>query len=295
MSLMEKKKLEEGLEHVRLAEKHLKTSPIKLKFSPDWDPAGDEFSKAATCFKVGKNYEESKKCLLRAVDCYKEIHSIFQAGRMLEQAVMVCRDQGQLEEVKELAGRGALMYRQVNKPESASQLLDKAAKILEKTHPEDALSMYEKAAETVATEDRPGVAADYISKAARLYVRTKQYDSAANALRGEVQYRQNAGSGAVGRPVVALVLVQLARGDMVAAEKVQKEWGGYADPDQARALEMILRGYDEQDHDVTHKGLSSAAVMELDLDFAKLARDLPRPKKGSDTGEGDGDELGGLC
>jgi hypothetical protein len=37
---------------IRLAEKHLKTSPLKLKFSPDWDPAGDEFSRAATCFKV---------------------------------------------------------------------------------------------------------------------------------------------------------------------------------------------------------------------------------------------------
>ena len=29
--------------------------------------------------QVAKKYEESKKCLLRAVDCYKEIHSIFQA------------------------------------------------------------------------------------------------------------------------------------------------------------------------------------------------------------------------
>ena len=71
----------------RLAEKHLKTSPLKLKFSPDWDPAGDEFSRAATAFKVAKDYQKAKKCLLRAVDCYKEIHSIFQAGKMLEQAV----------------------------------------------------------------------------------------------------------------------------------------------------------------------------------------------------------------
>ena len=52
MSIVEKKKLEEGLEHVKQAEKHLKTSPLKLKFNPDWDPAGDEFSRAATCFKV---------------------------------------------------------------------------------------------------------------------------------------------------------------------------------------------------------------------------------------------------
>ena len=72
----------------RLAEKYLKTSPLKLKFNPDWDPAGDEFSRAATAFKVGKDFEQSKKCLLRAVDCYKEVHSIFQAGKMLEQVLV---------------------------------------------------------------------------------------------------------------------------------------------------------------------------------------------------------------
>ena len=32
----------------------LSTSPLKLKFSPDWDPAGDEFSRAATCFKLSE-------------------------------------------------------------------------------------------------------------------------------------------------------------------------------------------------------------------------------------------------
>ena len=91
----------------------MKTSPLKLKFTPDWDPAGDEYSRAATAFKVAKDFEQSKKCLLKAVDCYKEVHSIFQAGKMLEQAVLCSRDMGQLEDVASLAERGALMYRQV--------------------------------------------------------------------------------------------------------------------------------------------------------------------------------------
>jgi hypothetical protein len=73
MSVLEQKKREEGDEHVRQAEKHLKTSPLKFKFSPDWDPAGDEFSKAATCYKVAKNYEESK---VFTVHCKKRL-SIF--------------------------------------------------------------------------------------------------------------------------------------------------------------------------------------------------------------------------
>ena len=57
-----------------------------------------------------------------------------------------------------------------------------AAKMLEKDKPEDATGLYEKAAETVSTEDRPNVAAEYMGKAARLYVRTKNFDSALTPL-----------------------------------------------------------------------------------------------------------------
>ena len=57
---------------------------------------------------------------------------------MLDQAVIVSRDMGKPEDIAKLAERGAMMYRQVNKPEAASTLLDKAAKILEKDRPEDA-------------------------------------------------------------------------------------------------------------------------------------------------------------
>jgi hypothetical protein len=47
---MNEKKILEGEEHLRLAAKALKTG--FLKWSPDYDLAGDEYNKAATCFKV---------------------------------------------------------------------------------------------------------------------------------------------------------------------------------------------------------------------------------------------------
>jgi len=297
MSILEKKKLEEANEHVRLAEKYLKVSPLKLKFSPEYDPAGDEFSRAATSFKVAKSYEESRQCLLRAVDCYKEVHSVFQAGKMLEQAVLVSRDMGQLEEVSKLAERGALMYRQVNKPEAASTLLDKAAKMVEKERPEDAVGLYEKAAETVGTEDRPNVAAEYMGKAGKLYIRIKDWDNAIGCLRSEVNWRREAGTQA-GQAVMGLILVELKRGDRVAAEKVFRDWGGWLDGEQARAVTNMLQGYDEQDHDQVDSALTSTAIKNLDLDFAKLARDIPRPKKQEPGGEDEDEEdneLEGLC
>ena len=96
----------------------------------------------------------------------------------------------------------------VNKPEAAASLLDKAGKLLEKERPEDATGLYEKvelivlvkvngiddgicqhhhssylsslvqAAATVSCEDRPNIAAEYMGRAGRLYVRIKKYDEA---------------------------------------------------------------------------------------------------------------------
>ena len=75
---------------------------------------------------------------------------------------------------------------QVNKPEAASSLLEKAGKMIEKERPGDATGLFEKAAETVrisamlekynmsvvqvSTEDRPNVAAEFVGRAGRLQV-----------------------------------------------------------------------------------------------------------------------------
>lgn len=53
-----------------------------------------------------------------------------------------------------------------------------------------------------------------------------RYDKAATAIRQEIGlHQQSEHLPAIGRLAVALVLVQLARGDTVAAEKAFKEWG----------------------------------------------------------------------
>lgn len=56
------------------------------------------------------------------------------------------------------------------------------------------------------------------------------FDQAADSIRREIGlHQQNESYGAIGRLAVALVLVQLAREDYVAAEKAFKEWGNCCD------------------------------------------------------------------
>ena len=55
-----------------------------------------------------------------------------------------------------------------------------------------------------------------------------------------------------------------------------------------------FKGYNDQDYDQVNDALSCTAIKELDLDFAKLAREIPRPKQ--KTGDDDDDDMGGgLC
>ena len=52
-------KVSEALDHVKEAEKALKTG--LFKWNPDYDTAASEYTKAATCFKLGNSPEKCKE------------------------------------------------------------------------------------------------------------------------------------------------------------------------------------------------------------------------------------------
>ena len=199
----------------------------KLKFAPDWDSAADELNKAAVCFRVGQSWAQAKAAHLRAAEAFANNGNLYHAGKQLDQAMNIVRDLGQLEEVEQLASRGAGLYRQAGSPESAAQLLVRAAKLLEPKDPALSVSLYQKAADTVGTEDRSAEAGQHLEQAARLCVRTGDYDRAAELLEAALSCYASAPSAVsaistpYGRVVLAFVLVQERRGDCVAASKVR--------------------------------------------------------------------------
>jgi len=207
---LETRKIKEGEDHLAAASKYLETSAWKLKFSPDWDSASDEFNKAAICFKVGRAWDQAKTAHMKAAEAYANSGSLFHAGKQYDQALLICKEMGQLEEVEDLASRGGLLYRQAGSPESASHMLVRAAKLLEVKHPERAISLYEKASDTVSTEDRPAEAGQHMEQAARLTVRAGQYDRAADLLHNTLGLYSEAGAQGTmhGRVVLALVIVR---------------------------------------------------------------------------------------
>nr|XP_018904161.1 PREDICTED: gamma-soluble NSF attachment protein-like [Bemisia tabaci] len=275
--MTEARKLEEGLEYIRNAEKSLKTG--LLKWRPDYDVAADEYSRAATCFQVAKSYQKCYDCLMKASDCHKQNRSWFHAAKSLEQAILICKDLGDLREIPHLAEKSASLYQQYGSPEAAATVLNKAAKLLEQNNAEEALRLYQHAADVAMIEDNNKQAAEYVSKSARILIKLKQYDQAADAIRREIGLHQQSESlQSIGRLAVALVLVQLAREDYVAAEKAFKEWGNCCDAPEVQTLEALIQAYDEEDPDAARAALNSPFIKHMDVEYARLARDLPLPK-----------------
>uniref|UniRef100_A0A1B6CXK6 Gamma-soluble NSF attachment protein n=1 Tax=Clastoptera arizonana TaxID=38151 RepID=A0A1B6CXK6_9HEMI len=275
--MSDNKKIQEGLEFIKVAEKSLKTSLLKWK--PDYEIAAEEYSKAATCFKNAKSFEQCKGCHLKAAECHRQNRSFFHAAKCFEQALLTCKDLGDLRDVAQLADRSCSLYQQHGSPDAAASTLSKAAKILEETQPQQALDLYIRAADVAMIEDNSRQAAEYTSKSARLLVKLQQYDKAASVIKREIGLHQQCENiPAIGRLAVVLVLVQLARGDTVAAEKAFKEWGNCCEAPEVQVLEMLLSAYDEEDPDSAKTALNNPFIKNMDVEYSRLARDLPLPK-----------------
>lgn len=270
-------KIEEAQEHIRQAEKCMKTS--LLKWRPDYDNAAEEYNKAATCFRNAKSFEQCRDCLIKSSDCYRQNRALFHAAKCFEQAILISKEMNKLCDIRGLAERACNLYQQHGSPESGATILDKAAKILEPSRPEDALQLFKQAVDVATIEDSTRQGAEYASRVSRIMVKLGMYDQAADAIRREIGLLQQVGSdSAIGRLAVALVLVQLARGDYVAAEKAFKEWGNCCDAAEVQTLESLLQAYDDEDPEMAQRALSSPFIRHMDIEYARLARDLPLPK-----------------
>lgn len=79
---------------------------------------------------------------MKSSDCHRQNRAIFHSAKCLDQVILICKDMNNLAEVRKYAEKACNLYQQHGSPESGAATLDKAAKILEATNPEDALQLY---------------------------------------------------------------------------------------------------------------------------------------------------------
>jgi gamma-soluble NSF attachment protein len=82
---------------------------------------------------------------MKCADCHRQNRSLFHAAKSYDQAVLVCKELNDLSSIRDLAEKACSLYQQHGSPESGAASLDKAAKILEGSYPQEALALYQHA------------------------------------------------------------------------------------------------------------------------------------------------------
>ena len=97
-------------------------------------------------------------------------------------------------------------------------------RMIENHNADKAAQWYGQASEVTMLEDRPRQAAEYANKAVRIYLKLKNYDEAVNWVRKALNYYLEAEDNpSLGRLYIGLILIELAREDVVAAQKAFSE------------------------------------------------------------------------
>ncbi|XP_028163394.1 gamma-soluble NSF attachment protein [Ostrinia nubilalis] len=270
-------KIQQAENHIKNAEKALKSTFFRWK--PDYDSAADAFTQAAQCYRIVRDQKKVKEFYAKAAECHIRNNALFHAGKCLETAMMACKETCAADEIFTMASDASTYYQQYGSGDAGAGVLEKAAKILEENDPEKAVKLYQMAADVSSTESSQHQGAEYMRKSSRILTRLELFDQAVDSLRREIGYNLEHGNyGAVGRLVVAIVIVQLARGDPVAAEKAYKEWGNNCEAAESTTLEQLLQAYDEEDRAGARAALSSPFIRSMDVEYSRLAMTVPLPE-----------------
>uniref|UniRef100_A0A183TZN7 Gamma-soluble NSF attachment protein n=1 Tax=Toxocara canis TaxID=6265 RepID=A0A183TZN7_TOXCA len=198
----------------------LKTSIIKMKFKPDYDSAAVEYERAAVCYKNANELQMSRDMYLKAAEMHTANGNLFHCAKCNENAAMISKELGDSEGAMKYMELAADLYAESGSSDTSAMALSKAASFLETADPDKAIQIYNKALTMVQQTDRSRMAGEFLNRLTRLYLKLERYADAISAIDSEIdKYIEVKETGRVGQLTVALVLVQLAKGDSIAATK----------------------------------------------------------------------------
>lgn len=156
--------------------------------------------------------------------------------------------------------------------------------MIEPHNPSKAAEFYAVAADISMIEGKNFQGAEFAGKAARMHMKLKNLDAAADALMKQFQLMMETGDERqCGRIVVCQVIVQLARDDYVAAKKTYLDGQVYVEQIEQCTLSMLLNAWDEMDSKKIVSALNHPFIKALDNEITKLVRTLQQ-KHGQGVG-----------
>ncbi|KAK6018841.1 hypothetical protein OSTOST_15544 [Ostertagia ostertagi] len=255
----------------------LKTSMLKLKLKPDYDGAATALERASVCYRNAGDANKAAKALISAAWSLRTTRKSYFTR---PSAAMLLRDAG------DSAGAYPLFEKAIDQYAESGSLDDSMP-----------MSLYEKGLALVQQSDRSKLAGEFLSQITRLNLRLERYSEAAKAIRDEIEkYVEVRESGRVGQLAIALVLVQLALGDSVAAAKYYQwtveQCAEFEFTDDARACRQLIGGWESGDDEQFQNILKDGVLRSMDNEYLRLMKKLHAPEGTGETERPDdgGDE-----
>ncbi|CEL97693.1 unnamed protein product [Vitrella brassicaformis CCMP3155] len=277
------KKLTEGEEHLRKAQKYLKTNPLVLKFTPDYLAAGMELSQAATCFEAGGSFLSAIDAWLQAADTREKHRDIFAAARAYEAAAtLVHREQKDSRRALELMSKAVDRFKLSGKMDVACRLLQKMAGLYESDlHDANAVERaYDECLELYDDQDKPYMATDVFKLYINFLAKQRRYDKLVAAIEQHkaclVKLQQ---TSLLAKEVLGQVVVYLQQDDPVRADRavsaaVDQGEGNFLATKEYELATQAIDAYQQGDADAFKAVMSKQTWTFLPIELARMAVEL---------------------
>lgn len=133
---------------------------------------------------------------------------------------MVAKEGNDLDKATVLFEESAKIYLDANSWDTASQVIDKAGKILEQADISKAIKLYERGINIVIEADRAKTVCQLSHRLLGLYLRQKNYEEATKLSKNLIgTYKDNEDFGKIGQVGLGLVIISLLKDDSVEATR----------------------------------------------------------------------------
>jgi len=265
---------------------------------PDYDGASQQYNQAANVFRAGMQWKECVDAYEKASDAYDKNGIGFSAAEMLEKAAMIINDKlKDPARAGQFFARASRIYTINGNAAKACDVLKKGARVLENVDPVQALNLLHTAVDIFREAERMIYTTDLYKMAISISLRQHILADALEVLR---QWRDVALTierrSDTYKTGLALVIVNLARGDAVAAsrdfERTTIIDTAFVQDDNGRAASQLIDAFESESQEALD-GVKKLQTFDfLEPEVLKIARKLSIENPIQDQSEGKQSEFG---
>lgn len=275
---MEDNKIREAVQFLSEGDKATRKGWFK---KPEWDVAGQNYEKAASCFKAARSYDQAIQAYQKASDALFKSDSLYMAAKTMESAANLAAQQlKQPERASEMYKKASDLYQAHMTPDRAGEMLEKAARALEPVSVDGAIDYYVAACNLFESEDRGRFAVDTFKKTIAIMIKNKRYAEAVDIMHrlSKIYLGINHQQG-LNKTYLSIIITLLALEDEVEAKKQFQLFcqNAFIQSEESAISSSLLDAFEQGDQDLLDQVVRRPIVTYLDNDVAKLSREIQVP------------------